>query len=56
MAPFREGGCLVVMEYHNELASARIELGQGWRVRPTEELLNRLRQLHGAEQVRMEYT
>jgi DNA polymerase-3 subunit alpha len=56
LAPFREGGCPIWVEYRNALAMARVQLGDGWRVRPTEELLNRLRQLHGQEKVRMEYS
>jgi DNA polymerase-3 subunit alpha len=55
LAPFREGGCPIWVEYRNEQATARVQLGDGWRVRPTEELLNRLRQLNGEEQIRMEY-
>jgi DNA polymerase-3 subunit alpha len=53
--PFREGSCPVWIEYRNPQARARIALGDGWRVRPTDELLHRLRELAGPEQVRVEY-
>ncbi len=56
LAPFREGGCPIWLEYRNQQALAKVQLGESWRVRPSEELLHRLRQLHGEENVRMEYS
>ncbi|MGM0593930.1 MAG: DNA polymerase III subunit alpha [Pseudomonadota bacterium] len=55
IAPFREGGCPVEIDYQRPDARARIRLGQAWRIRPSDELLGRLRQLLGEEAVRVEY-
>jgi DNA polymerase-3 subunit alpha len=55
MAPFREGGCPFVMDYRSPQAQARVAFGEGWRVRPSDELLNRLRQLLGEEKVHIDY-
>ena len=55
LTPFREGTCPIFLDYRNEQSSAKINLGEQWRVRPTDELLNRLTQLMGEEQVSVEY-
>lgn len=55
LAPFREGGCPIALVYHNDEGTARVRLGNQWRVRPSDELLSRLRQLLGDEAVRVEY-
>jgi DNA polymerase-3 subunit alpha len=55
LIPFREGGCPVCLDYISPGATARIELGDGWQVRPTDELLHRLRNLVGDDAVTMEY-
>ena len=55
LAPFREGGTPILLDYHNAQGQAQIMLGPQWRVRPSDELLARLRQLLGDEQVVLEY-
>ena len=55
LTPFREGGCPITLDYVSPEATARVNLGREWQVRPSDELLNRLRQLLGDEQVRVEY-
>jgi DNA polymerase-3 subunit alpha len=55
LAPFREGGCPIALDYRNGAGAARVRLGNEWRVRPSDELLGRLRQLLGEEAVRVEY-
>ena len=55
LIPFREGGCPVCLDYMNAGGIARIELGESWRVKPTDELLHRLRNLIGDDSVVMEY-
>ena len=52
---YRDGSCPVWLRYRNATASALITLGDDWRVRPCDELLNRLSATHGAGTVRMEY-
>jgi len=55
LSPFREGGCPIALDYRNTDGQARVKLGDRWRVRPSDELLGRLRQLLGDEAVRVEY-
>jgi DNA polymerase-3 subunit alpha len=55
LAPFREGACPVWIDYSSGTASARLELGKDWRVRPTDELIHRLRSLAGENQVEVIY-
>jgi DNA polymerase-3 subunit alpha len=55
LAPFKEGTCPVVVDYHKDDARAEIPLGQEWRVHPTDELLNRLRESMGEKQVTITY-
>jgi DNA polymerase-3 subunit alpha len=54
LAPFREGRCPVWIEYRGSGASAMLELGEDWRVHPTDALIERLREL-GAGSVLVEY-
>jgi DNA polymerase-3 subunit alpha len=53
LAPFREGRCVVRVDYRNELASATLVLG--WRCQPHDDLLTRLRGLLGPENVSVVY-
>jgi len=55
LTPYREGGMPVVLEYQNGAARARVPLGDRWRVRPSDELISRLRQLLGDERVMTKY-
>jgi len=53
--PFREGGCPVVIDYQRADARVDLPLGQDWRVHPTDELLHRLRELAGEQDVEIVY-
>mgnify|MGYP001076567026 CR=1 FL=1 len=55
LTPFKEGACPVVVDYHKDDARAEIPLGQEWRVHPTDELLHRLRETMGEQQVNVIY-
>jgi len=55
LKPFQEGRTPVYIEYRRPDASARLRLGEEWRVNPTEELLRRLGDLAGSDRVRVEY-
>jgi len=55
LTPFKEGACPVVVDYHKDDASAEIPLGEEWRVHPTDELLNRLRETMGEKQINIVY-
>lgn len=55
LTPFKEGSCPVVVDYHKDDASAEIPLGEEWRVHPTDELLNRLRETMGDKKINIVY-
>lgn len=48
-------GCPVWVDYMRAGARAQIALGPQWRVEPTDELLQRLAELAGQEQVKLVY-
>jgi len=52
---FTGTGLPVCVHYHRPDARGRLLMGKDWRVRPTDELLKRLRQLLGPEAVRVSY-
>ena len=55
LAPFCDGGCPVLLEYAGPQGAARLALGEGWRVRPADELLKRLRRAFGRERIDLVY-
>ncbi len=55
LKPFCEGGCPVWVDYRATGACAQLALGQEWCVHPTDELLQRLKQLAGADRVQVVY-
>ncbi len=55
LQPFQQGGCEIVISYQQPQATAKLSLGEQWRVHPTDELLNRLKDLNGDETVRVIY-
>ena len=55
LEPFREGRCPVWLNYSGLDARARLVLGPQWRVKPSDVLLHRLKELAGADKVRVVY-
>jgi DNA polymerase-3 subunit alpha len=55
LAPHREGKCPIWVDYRGSGSYAQIILGREWWVRPTETLLQALRELVGAGSVRVVY-
>jgi len=55
LQPYREGFCQVVIDYETAGARAELPLGKEWFVHPTDELLHRLRDIAGSEQVNVDY-
>ena len=47
--PFNNGQCMLVTNYSGASAKASVQLGDAWRVHPTDELITRLQQLMGRE-------
>ncbi len=52
---YREGSCPVCIEYNSGAEVTRMALGEGWKVRPTDELLTRLRTVFADDQVKVVY-
>ncbi len=55
LTPYREGRCPVWLDYRGCGARAHLALGPEWRVTPSDNLLARLRELAGADKVRVIY-
>lgn len=55
LLPFRGGNCPVYIGYMNDGAETRIALGDEWKIRPLEKLLQNLQQLLGKGQVLLDY-
>ncbi len=55
LGPYREGSCPVAIDYRRKDVSATLLLGESWKVRPADLLLQRLSELAGTERVRLEY-
>ena len=58
LTPFRGmagEGCQVVVDYENEIGKGPIELGDQWRVQPSDDLIRNLKDHYGAECVSLDY-
>ena len=53
--PYRRGPIPVCIDYRRPDARVRMSLGEDWRVRPTDDLLSRLREVAGGDRVVVEY-
>lgn len=56
LLPYREGRCEVVVLYANTSATAKLDLGNEWKVRPSRELRDKLSELLGSSSVSLRYT
>jgi DNA polymerase-3 subunit alpha len=55
LEPFKGGGCPIGISYTSQVAKANLQLGDEWRVHPTDELVARLRSMLGGEAVEVRY-
>ena len=55
LQPFRQGDCPVVIDYLSGDARVDLPLGPEWQVQPSDELLHRLRELAGEQDVEIIY-
>src|SRR3569623_1950225 len=55
LEPFREGRCPVWLDYAGMGAKARLVLGPQWRVKPSDVLIHRLKELAGPDKERVIY-
>ena len=56
LTEYGSGNCPVIIQYRNETARAELSLGQQWRVKITNDLLNKINQLSGKLIAEVEYT
>ena len=55
LSPFKGGSCPVSVSYTSTDARAAVQLGDEWRIHPTDELLARLRSVFGVAGVEVRY-
>ncbi len=55
LQPFKGGNCLIAMTYTSSSAKSSLQLGDEWRVHPTDELIVRLRALFGTKALEIKY-
>jgi DNA polymerase-3 subunit alpha len=55
LQPFKGGSCLITVGYNSNQAKAALQLGDEWRVHPSDELMVRLRVLFGGAGVEIKY-
>jgi DNA polymerase-3 subunit alpha len=55
LLPFRSGDCPVWVDYHTDSAHAQLPLGEKWKVTPSDELMNRIKEILGKQSVWVEY-
>jgi DNA polymerase-3 subunit alpha len=55
LSPFKGGSCPVTINYMSKDARAAVQLGDEWRVHPTDELIARLKSLFGRTGLEIKY-
>jgi DNA polymerase III subunit alpha len=55
LQPFKGGACPIGVSYISQVATTSLQLGDNWRVHPTDKLLVELRQLQGVMGVEIKY-
>jgi DNA polymerase-3 subunit alpha len=55
LSPYRNGNCPVSIVYHNQRASCELELGESWRIRPDDNLLQSLGSWLSPDNVKVVY-
>ena len=55
LSAYKDGNCLVTVDYLQPHASGTLKLGSQWKVQPRDELISRLRQQFGKSSVSMRY-
>ena len=55
LTPYQSGNCAVYVDYTNQQGAATLLLGSEWRVRPSDELIQTLRDQFGRSSVQLHY-
>jgi len=53
--PFKGGNCPISINYSSDNAKTTVQLGDKWRIHPTDDLLSQLKSLFGSEAVEVRY-
>ena len=53
--PFKGGNCPISINYRSDNAKTTVQLGDKWRIHPTDDLLSQLKSLFGSEAVEVRY-
>ena len=55
LSPYKGGNCPIGINYTSNKAKASLQLGDAWRVHPTDDLVSRLRWLLGTDNIEIRY-
>jgi DNA polymerase-3 subunit alpha len=55
LSPYRSEGCRVRIDFQRADAKGQIMLGDEWQVKPTDELIQRLKETYGRDSVQLVY-
>ncbi|MCW8194485.1 DNA polymerase III subunit alpha [Proteobacteria bacterium 005FR1] len=55
LSPYRSEGCPIRIDYARRDAKGQLYLGDDWQVQPTDELIQKLREVFGKEKVKLVY-
>jgi DNA polymerase-3 subunit alpha len=55
ISPFRGGNCPILVDYQNTYTRGRIALGDAWKVVPSDQLIAQLKDVVGADFIRLGY-
>jgi DNA polymerase III subunit alpha len=55
LSPFKGGSCPISINYMSKVARAAVQLGDEWRVHPTDQLISRLKSLFGSTALEIRY-
>lgn len=55
ISPYKGGNCPITLNYTSNVAKANLQLGDEWRIHPTDDLITRLRWFLGQDQLEVRY-
>jgi len=55
ISPYKGGNCPITLNYTSNVAKANLQLGDEWRIHPTDDLITRLRWFLGQDKLEVRY-
>ncbi|MCX7084867.1 MAG: DNA polymerase III subunit alpha [Methylococcales bacterium] len=55
LSPYKGGNCPITLNYTSNVAKANLQLGDEWRIHPTDDLITRLRWFLGQDKLEVRY-